>query len=145
MTAAWQPYREPFRTTVLRTITIALVVGALLARSLGGGLALWPLSVLLVLWPSFGGHWVELWFLNWLRPRLPVARVVQVAARLGVWFAGGLGLALGMELTAMALAGFQPSRWPPWWFGGLAFIGVELVAQFFLQIRGRPSFYNGRG
>jgi hypothetical protein len=62
-----------------------------------------------------------------------------------VWFVGGIGLALGMELTAMALIGFQPSRWPPWWLGGLAFIGVELVAQLFLQLRGRPSFYNGRG
>ena len=128
----------------MRTVTIALVVGAVLTRWWGGW-ARWPVATIVVLWPSFGGHWVDLWFLNWLRPRLSVTRAVQVVARVAVWFAGGTGLALGMGLTAMALAGFGPARWPAWWVGGLAFIGVELVAQLVLQLRGRPSFYNGRG
>ena len=44
----------------------------------------------------------------------------------------------------MALAGFRPARWPAWWLGGLAFIGIELLAHLLLQLRGRPSFYNGR-
>jgi hypothetical protein len=110
---------------LVRTIAIAVVVGAVLTR-------------------SFGGHWVDLCFLNWLRPRLSFARVVQVASRPAVWFFGGIVLALGMALTAMALAGFRPARWPAWWLGGLAFIGVEMVARLALQLRGRPSFYNGR-
>jgi hypothetical protein len=91
------------------------------------------------------GHWVEVWFLACLRPRLSVVRGVQVAARVGVWFVGGIGLAFGMGLTAMAFAGFRPAHWPAWWLGGLAFIGIELVAHLVLQLRGRPSFYNGRG
>ena len=129
---------------MLRTGMIAIVLGAILAR-LWSGLARWPLATLLVLWPSFGGHCVEVWFLNWLRPRLSIARGVQVAARVGVWFVGGTGLAIGMGLTAMALAGFRPAHWPAWWLGGLAFIGIELAAHLVLQLRGRPSFYNGRG
>jgi len=129
---------------MLRTGLIAIVVGAVLAR-LWGGLARWPMAILLVLWPSFGGHWVEIWFLNWLRPRLSVARGLQVAVRVGVWFVGGTALAIGMGLTAMALARFRPAHWPPWWLGGLAFIGIELVTHLVLQLRGRPSFYNGRG
>ena len=129
---------------MLRTGMIAIVVGAVLAR-LWGGLARWPMATLLVLWPSFGGHWVEIWFLNWLRPRLSIARGLQVAARVGVWFVGGTGLVIGMGLTAMALAGFRPAHWPAWWLGGLAFIGIELVTHLVLQLRGRPSFYNGRG
>ncbi|MDB5289408.1 MAG: hypothetical protein JWL69_649, partial [Phycisphaerales bacterium] len=96
---------------------IALVGGAVLA-GWRGGLARWPMASLLLLWPAFGGHWVELWFLNWLRPRLAVARAVQIAARVGVWFAGGVALAIGMRLTAMALAGFRPRHWPAWWVGG---------------------------
>ena len=129
---------------MLRTGTISIVVGAVVAL-LWGRLARWPMATLLVLWPSLGGHWVELWFLNWLRPRLSIARGLQVAARIGVWFVGGIGLAIGMGLTAMALAGFRPPRWPDWWLGGLAFIGIELVIHLVLQLRGRPSFYNGRG
>ena len=144
MTASWQPYREPLRATLIRTIAIALVVGAVLSRYWGGW-SRWPVASLLVLWPSFGGHWVELWFLNWLRPRLPAARAVQVAARLAVWFAGGMVLAMGVVLTAYVLAAYPLSSWPAWWYGGLGFIGVELVAQGALQLRGRPSFYNGRG
>jgi hypothetical protein len=145
MTSQWQPYREPLRITMLRTGMIAIVVGAVLAR-LWGGLARWPMATLLVLWPSFGGHWVEIWFLNWLRPRLSIARGLQVSARIGVWFVGGAGLAVGMGLTAMALAGFRLAHWPAWWWlGGIAFIGIELVAHLVLQLRGRPSFYNGLG
>ena len=144
MTSQWQPFREPLPVTLLRTGTIAIVVGAVLAQ-FWGGLARWPMATLLVLWPSLGGHWVELWFLNWLRPRLSAARRVQVAARVGVWFVGGIGLAIGMGLTATAIGGFRLARWPAWWLGGLAFIGIELVAHLVLQLRGRPSFFNGRG
>jgi hypothetical protein len=144
MASQWQPYREPLRTTLVRTGAIALVLGAVLARR-WGGLARWPTATVLALWPSFGGHWVELGFLNWLRPRLPSARAVQVGARAVVWWIGGTVLFLGMGLTAMAIAGFRPAHRPAWWLGGLAFIGIELVAHLVLQLRGRPSFYNGRG
>ncbi len=144
MTPPWQPYRESLRTTLVRTVTIAVVVGVVIAWR-QGGLARWPLPTLLVLWPSFAGHWVDLWFLNWLRPRISTGRIVQVVTRVGVWFVGGIGLGLGMGLTAMALAGIGPARWPAWWLAGLAFVGVELVAHLALELRGRPSFYNGRG
>jgi hypothetical protein len=144
MTTHWQPYREPLRTTLTRTVIIALVAGAVLARS-WGGIVRWPMTTVLMLWPSFGGHWVDLWFLNWLRSRIPDDRGVQVAARFGVWFVGGIVLGLGMALTATALLGIRPERWPALWLAGVAFIGIELVAQLALQLRGRPSFYNGRG
>jgi hypothetical protein len=144
MTPPRQPYREPLRTTLVRAGRIALIAGAVLALPRGGP-ARWPTATLLTLWPSFGGHWVELWFLNRLRPRLSAARAMQIIARLAVWFIGGVGLAIGMGLTAKALAGFRPARWPHWWIGGLAFIGIELVVHLALQFRGRPSFYNGRG
>jgi len=138
------PAPEPLRSTLARTVTIALVVGAVLARS-SGGLARWPLATVMVLWPSFGGHWVELWFLDWLRPRLPGARAAQVGARVAVWYVGGTGLALGMALDRDGAGRAPAQRWPAWWLGGLGFIGVELVAHLALRLLGRPSFYDGRG
>lgn len=149
----WQPYREPLRTTLLRTGTIALVVGAILARPWRGDLlARWTIATLLVLWPALGGHFVEIGFLNWLRPRLPDARGVQVLCRVAVWFVGGVILVIAMALTAMAMR-IRPARgnawgsawWSAWWIGGLGFIGIELVVHLVLQLRERPSFYNGRG
>ena len=83
----WQPFREPIRDTLLRNGAIAVMAGAVLAR-FWGGLAGWPMASLLVLWPSFGGHCVEVWFLNWLRPRLSGARPAQLLARIAVWFVG---------------------------------------------------------
>ena len=140
----WQPYNEPLRVTLVRNVGIAVVAGAVLASSWRGDLR-WTVTSVMMLWPSFGGHWLELWFLNWLRPRLSAGRPVQVVARLAVWFIGGVVLALGMWLTAMTLTAMRRPPWATWWVAGFAFIGIELVAQLALQLRGRPSFFNGRG
>src|SRR5437763_4075862 len=121
----WQPYREPLRTTLTRTIGIALVAGVVTSHW-WGGLQRWPIASALMLWPSFGGHWVELWFLNWLRRRLGGSRPVQAGARVVVWFVGGCALAVGMWLTARALGTLRPGRWPLRWVGGLAFSGIQL-------------------
>lgn len=145
METSWQPYREPLRATVARTFTIAIVVGAVLSIATRGGLARWPVLTLLFLWPSFGGHWVEVFFLNYLRPSLPLSRGVQVGVRLLVWLVGGTLLMLGMVATAPAFNHTQPSWRRTLLFGGVAFVAIELTAHLVLQLRGRPSFYNGRG
>jgi len=76
---------------------------------------------------------------------LPSGRVVQIVARFAVWFVGGIVLAIGMVATARALVGTNQPPWFAWWMAGVAFIGIELVAQLALQLRGAPSFFNGRG
>src|SRR6478672_6081840 len=119
MSTVWLPHRESRRTTLVRTGAIALVAGAVLTLASGHGGAWWPIAALVMLWPSLGGHFVELWFLNWLRPRLATARVPQLAARMVVWFVAGCGLALGMRFTAMAFTMFRRAQWPPWWLGGV--------------------------
>lgn len=143
----WQPYREPVRTTLIRTGTIAAVIGAALVGR-GGAWSRWPIATLLALWPALGGHWVELLFLNGLRPRLPRERIVQIIARLATWFAGGVALAACMRLTA-ELLNVPPARWSSsnqiWWVGGVGFIAVELIAHAGLAAFRRPNFYNGRG
>lgn len=140
----WQPYREPLRVTLTRTFAIALFAGAIAAPWFGG-LRRWPVVSLLMLWPSFGGHWIDLLFLNVLRPRLPRARLVQTTARFAVWFLGGVVLALGLRLTAATLLGRVPLLWLTWVVAGVGFVAIELVAHVALQLRGRPSFYNGLG
>src|SRR3982750_3519858 len=114
---AWQPYSERLWVTLARTGGIALAVGALLAWR-WGAIGRWPLAALLAFWPTFGGHWVEVFFLNVLHPWLPMARGTQITARLGVWFVGGIVLALGMMATAMLL-GVTPARWLAWWTAGV--------------------------
>lgn len=123
---------------------IAIGVGGILAFA-WGSIDRWPKLSVLAFWVSFGGHWVELAYLNWLRPQLRRDRAVQIPARLAVWYAGGTLLFFGMALTAEALGGFEAIRRPAWWLGGLAFIGIELTVHFVMTILGRPSSYDGRG
>jgi hypothetical protein len=141
----WQPYRERVWVTLARTGTIAAVLGTIFAWRVHGGLARWAAATLLALWPALGGHFVELFYLNWLRPRLPDSRALRAAVRICVWFVGGTLLALGMCVTALLLYDSPP----PWSrllaVGGVAFIAIELVVHFVLQSRGRPNFYNDRG
>ena len=99
----------------------------------------------LVLWPAFGGHAIELFFLNGLRPFLPERRTIQVAARIAVWFVGGAMLADGVQLTAGLLPLHLAMNWLTWPTAGALFVAIELVAHAGLQLRGRPSFYNGLG
>jgi hypothetical protein len=143
-TAEWTPFREPLRATLTRTIGIALVGGAILSRR-WGGLAWWPMASVVMLWPTVGGHVVELWYLNWLRPRLPRHRGVQAAARVTTWFLGGVVLWFAMQLTVAMITGSPLAPRTPWWAGGIALIGIEVVAHLVLRLLGRRSFYDGRG
>ena len=57
-----QPRHEPFRSILLRNVTIALLVGVIVAM-LNGGFRRLPFAILLALWPSFGGHYIEEFYL----------------------------------------------------------------------------------
>jgi hypothetical protein len=140
----WQPHREPLRVTLTRTLSIAIVAGAIVA-TWSGGLRSWPVLSLLMLWPAFGGHWIDVLFLNALRPRLPQSRLIQRLARLAVWFAGGVVLALGVQLTARVLLEQSRMTWLTWSRAGALFVAIELIAHAALFMLGRPNFYNGLG
>lgn len=111
---------------------------------------LWFVLVLAVGWISFGGHWVELAYLNVLRPR--VARLpdgVLMFVRIGVWLVGGTLLFLGSATTRSVLtAGHLPDAdllQGVLLLGGPVFVGAELVVHSIAFLLGQPSFWNGRG
>ena len=139
----WQAFREPVRTTLVRTVGLALILGTGIAWMSRGRLS-WAVSVLIALWPALGGHFVELWYLNFVRPNIAPSRGVQVAARVLTWALAGVVLLLGMRATARAFAGPQTIAVSVL-IGALGFVTIELIAHLGLQLRGRPSFYNARG
>lgn len=137
----WQPFHEPLRVTLVRTGLVGLVLGCVAALA-QGQLSAWPQWTAFALWFSFGGHWVELFFLNWLRPRIPAARWPQVLGRVIAWLVAGTLLMIGARITALSL-GMQVTRLPPWWLGSPVFLCVELLVHALPQFRGKPNFYNG--
>ena len=136
-------HQEPLGTTIKRTFGIAIVAGGVLSLGMRHDLKLWPLAALVMLWPSLGGHYVEAWYLDRMRPHL--SERSRTITRIFVWFAAGCFFAWAMHLTAASIGGSGRTFWPAWWIGGLAFIGIELIAHAGLQARQRPSFYNGLG
>ena len=134
-----QRFEEPIGQTVVRNLIISIVVGGIVGLA-SHHLNLWPVASVLALWPTFGGHLVEVFFLNWVRPRLPSGASVQKAVRLIVWFAGGCLLTPGMLFTASLVASWRMPEWLTWWAGGLAFVGIELFMHLGIQLRGRAEF-----
>jgi hypothetical protein len=99
--------------------------------------------VMLALWTSLGGHYVEVAFANYLSARIPQAHWFQVGVRLLVWFVGGGLLYVFMIVTARILP-IKPLPPQLWWCGGLAFIVLELVLHAILAHRGNSDFYRVR-
>jgi hypothetical protein len=135
-------FEEPFRRTLARNVVLAAIVGVVFALQRRDLELLLPVTTL-AMWFSLGGHYVELAFLNGVRPRLPQLGLTQALVRLLVWSCGGALLYACMAVTAALAIGAPPLRL--WWFGGVLFIGVELVVHAVRAIRGLPNFYNGRG
>jgi hypothetical protein len=132
---------ERIRDTLVRNVSIALVVGVVVALVRRMTWQAWPATVL-ALWPSLGGHFVEVAFLDGARPLLPRSRVLRVLARLLWWLIGGVVLACGTIATAHALPMVAPP-WRWWWIGAPMFVGIELMVHAVLALRGRPNFYRG--
>lgn len=132
---------EPLRVTVTRTGLVAVALGTAVAFAQGQR-ATWALWSAFALWFTFGGHWVEIVFLQRLRPRLPATRAAQAAGRVVTWIAGGTVLMVGARTTVASLGPYA-LHVPPWWLGGPVLLGIELLVHALMQLRGQPNFYNG--
>jgi hypothetical protein len=136
-------FSEPFLRTFARTVGLALLASAIFAWRTGR-MNQMGVVFLVVLWFTFGGHWVEIFYLNWLRQRLPESNPVRMGVRIALWFVGGMLLGLGAVFTATHLADHPPSRIPPLWLAGAGFVAIEMFVHLPMAVHGRPSFYNGR-
>jgi hypothetical protein len=139
----WSRMDEPFRLTLARNVAICVVVGVLVSLLRHDFRLFLPVAVL-ALWPSLGGHFIELAFLNVLRPRISQGRLTQAVVRMLVWAASGVLLYLCMAATARLLA-IEILPLDLWWCGCVLFIGIEIAVHAVLAIRGLSSFYDGRG
>lgn len=155
--ARFKPYRESLLATIIRTGAIALVGGSVACfiqlRHLPTTSAQWHswlALVVFVAWISFGGHWVELAYLNGIRPRISRwSDLSLILVRLCVWTAGGvilfLGAVISQSLLMTAAAPPKSQIVAALLLGGPAFAAVEFVAHAFLWRAGKPSFWNRRG
>jgi len=138
-----QPFHEPWHSTLLRTGGIALAIGMAVGLR-QRRVEVVPIVTVFALWFSLGGHFVELLIRNKLRNRISGTPLVQVVARLVLWFIGGSLLYVCALATRAVMTGRHFHAWP-WWIGGAGFVVLELGIHLYMRMRGLPSVYDGRG
>ncbi len=143
MKQSWERFSEPRSTTLLRTTGLALAVGV------GAGLyqrrlVAVPITTLLALWFTLGGHYVEILFRNGLRPLIAGQVLIPLLVRLVIWFVGGSALYAGALATRALLTGHRALPWP-WWAAGALFVAAELLIHLLMRARRQPSVYDGLG
>lgn len=154
---------EPLLATLLRTVPIALLVGTIVTLRVKGmphgadGWWEWLARVGAVMWISFGGHYVELFYLHRVLPRLIARRgsdglsgwLVRLVARCVVWAIGGAVLWTGGVSTYRLMVGAglpSAGNLPAIALQGAAgLIVVELLGvHVILTIIGYPSLWMRR-
>ena len=90
----------------------------------------------------FGGHWLELLFINYIKFSLPKNIFVLYFVRICYWFLSSIPLFALASLTNNLLSN-KTRHLGNWWTFGFLYIGIQLVMYAIMQIRLKKSFYNG--
>jgi len=139
---------EPFLQTIIRTIitTTIIAIILLLVHLFPAGdkskLTLFEMIWAMVFCILFGGHWLELVFINYIKFALPKNIFLWYGTRIVYWFLCAIPLFYLMNFVAN-LFSYQAGHLGGWWVFGLFYIGIQLVMHAIMQIRVKKSFYNG--
>ena len=131
---------EPFLTTLARSTIVAGILAFVLMFILPRHTTfLWDyVDVFTVAFCfAFLGHYVDA--LLWRIPEIEygVGRIIRILS----WFAGGLWCYIVARWLWM-LYGRDLHELPRLMWGGVFFVGLELVAHAILKVRGRPNVYD---
>ena len=90
----------------------------------------------------FGGHWLELLFINHIKFALPKNIFFLYFVRICYWFLCSIPL-FALAALANNLLSHRTRHLGDWWTFGFLYIGIQLVMYAIMQIRLKKSFYNG--
>ena len=139
---------ESFIQTVKRTI----ITTAIIAISLfwfrifpSGGKSnfaifatIWSIAFCIV----FGGHWLELLFINHIKFVLPKNLLFLYFVRICYWFLCSIPL-FALATLVNNLLSHRTGRLGDWWTFGFPYIGIQLLMYAIMHMRLKKSFYNG--
>ena len=139
---------EPFIQTVIRTIVTTTIIAAVLYW-----LHVFPpyekskLTLCEMIWSIvfcivFGGHWLELVFINRIKFALPKNILLLYFIRIVYWFLCSIPLFVMMNLIS-DLFSYKTDHLGHWWTFGFFYIGIQLMMHGIMQTRFKKSFYNG--
>lgn len=139
---------EPFVQTVIRTILTTTIITVILSwlHIFPSGdkskLTLFEMIWLIVFSIVFGGHWLELMFINQIKFALSKNIVLLYFIRIGYWFLCSIPLFFIANLIN-DLFSHKTGHLGHWWTFGFFYIGIQLLMHAIMHMRFKKSFYNG--
>ncbi len=139
---------QPFTQIITGSIVTTTVIAAILVLT---GIFPWhektKFEIFGIIWPAifcivFGGHWLELFFVNYLKFVLPQNIFLLYIVRIGYWFLCSIPLFLLASFVIQLLTNDQ-KQLGHWWAFGFLYIGIEMLMYGIMQVRSKKSFYNG--
>jgi hypothetical protein len=140
-----EKYTEPFIQTVIRTVLTTTIIAVILylvhlfpsgnSSKLTQFEMIWSVVFCVV----FGGHWLELVFINYLKFALPKNILLLYLIRIAYWFLCAIPLFFIIYNSFPHKTGHLGH----WWIFGFFYIGIELLMHGMMQLRSKKSFYNG--
>ncbi|MDB5124570.1 MAG: hypothetical protein JWP94_2699 [Mucilaginibacter sp.] len=139
---------EPFVQTAIRAILTTTIIAVILSwlHIFPSGdkskLTLFEMIWLIVFCIVFGGHWLELVFINQVKFALPKNIVLLYFIRIGYWFLCSIPLFFIANLIN-DLFSHKTEQLGHWWAFGFFYNGIQLLMHAIMHIRFKKSFYNG--
>jgi hypothetical protein len=139
---------ESFSQTVIRTIITTTIIAIILflfrifpsagKTNLAVFGRIWSIAFCIV----FGGHWLELLFINHIKFALPKNILFLYFVRICYWFLCSIPLFVLATLVNNLLS-HRTGQLGAWWAFGFLYIGIQLLMYAIMQTRLKKSFYNG--
>jgi hypothetical protein len=143
-----EKFPERFPQTIIRTVMLAAVIAIVITllhlfpAGQRSKFAQFGMIWLMAFGIVFGGHWLELLFINYLKFALPKNMPVLYMSRIVYWFFCAIPLLFIVNLIG-GLFTYTAGLPGQWWALGLGYIGIELFMHALMQVRYQKSFYNG--
>ena len=139
-----ETFIQTVKWSIITTTIIAMILFLLRVFPTNGqsGLAVFGTIWSVIFCIYFGGHWLELLFVNHIKFILPKNIILLYFVRICYWFLCSILLFTLASLPDNLLS-HRTRHLGNWWTFGFLYIGIQLIMNVIMQIRLKKSFYNG--
>ena len=143
-----EKFHEPILHVLLRTSLTAVILASifnykeLFAGDFSSKMKLLGIESAATMCFVFGGHWLEIFFINFLKNYLPKNLFVLYPVRIAYWYISAIPLYFLYHYVSNFLTG-KNYEIGNWWMIGITYIFIEMVMYGILFLLMRKSFWNG--
>ena len=142
-----EKFHESFQKTVLRTALTAAVLTVIfyfgdVFQTNGNKLKIFGICWASIMCITFGGHWTEILFINYLKFYLPKNLAALYTSRIIMWYATAIVLFFISQYVFNSLSGGNETI-GGWWTFGFLYILIQMIIHGIIHLQIKKSFWNG--